>query len=912
MPKISIWFREDSADVTTLGQDFFETLGCDHSLRYAQQHTEISANTKVSLYGISAKVPSPLIQKKEWICYVEQRGDFEMFFVGDFLWVIMFNGAFKRQLLPKFFESAEVCCLGRCFPEKNIDFLRHFTALKHLRIAGCSSLIDIFGLKHCNMLQTLKITGCRSFLNLDPIKEITTLRDLMIAMLPSLEDISPISSLSSLVSLTIGSCQKIKSLEPVSKLRNLQVAKIHGFGNCLSYLNPITLTELALDEPLPEQAQLNLAECSNLQTFKIQSRKPRTVGQNLTSLGNFHDLENLQSLSFHSIDPTPCIHELSNLSSLRRLFIDVPMITLNLDFLSPLKNLRELDLSVSTLENLDPLENNIRLHSLSLCSRPDSASFGLEPLENLTSLKSLRISECPVTDLSPIARLNNLKKLAIINCNLIKNISVLAKLSSLNRFEFINGTISPDLNIFKNNADLQYLDLSNSIPPKDIEPISNLKQLRSLNLSQPDNSQLRGRYEKPSQFRIKEKSTLAGFRDLSPLSGLCNLAYINFNNCNLISDVSPLGSLKNLLALELNNCIRIRSIESLRGLKFLRDVNENSSHPAEFYEMMAFNSSLRSDRAYILENSSTWMREAVAWQDGPLPMQGRFAATLGEAFSLLGESPIDTAYVEFINSRADFSSAPWKAWFGGTLKESGFDLYRQRVERVPIASMLPGAIGGACATLPHEENAEWSREWLAELEKARLSDAKALLSVAPEICLAHARLGQTEALGRWLVQFTDPSDLAALDPIHAALAGFQLRNQNLPAAENHIFAIQSPKLRDPVLVDLVSAIAESDPERASAKLLLIETSAMRSDLAKRLAANPGASETTLQRLAVAMGDSPKDLADLIKAIPDPANKTFIETLSSKLQPGRSATLRKIAEEFTQEAERYIAEASGNS
>jgi hypothetical protein len=909
MPKISICFREDSADVTMLGKDFFDTLGCDHSLRYAQQLTEINTNTKVSLYGISTKVPGPLIQKKEWICYVEQRGDYEMFFVGDFLWAIMLNGAFKRHLLPKFFEAAEICFLGRCFPEKNTDFLRHFTTLKHLRIAGCSSLIDICGLKHCNMLQTLKITGCKSFLDLDPVKELTTLRDLMIAMLPSLEDLSPISSLSSLVSLTIGSCQKIKSLEPVSKLRNLQIAKIHGFGNCLSYLNTSVLTELALDEPLPEQDQLNLAECSNLQTFEIQSRKPGIVGQNLTSLVNFHALENLQSLSFHSIDPTPCIYELSDLSSLRRLFIDVPEITLNLDFLAPLENLRELDLRVSTLENLLPLENNIRLHSLSLCSHSDSASFGLEPLENLTSLKSLRISGCPVTDLSPIAKLNNLKKLAIINCPSIKNISALAKLSSLNRFEFINCTVSPDLNIFKNHADLQYLDLSNSIPPKDIEPISNLKKLRSLNLAQPDNSQPLGRYEKPSQFPNRDKSTLAGFRDLSPLSGLCNLAYINFNNCNSISDISPLGSLKNLVALELKNCIRIRSIDLLRGLKFLRDLNENSSHPAEFYEIMAFNSSLRNDRAYILKNSSTWMHEAVAWQEAPLPLQDRFAATLGKAFSLLGESPIEHDYENFIHSRADFSSAPWKAWFGGTLKESGFDLYRQRVERVPVASMLPGAIGGACATLPHEENAEWARQWIAGLEKARISDAKALLIVAPEICLAHARLGQTEALGRWLVQFTDPSDLAALDPIHAALAGFQLRNQNLPAAENHIFAIQSPKLRDPVLVDLVSAIAESDPERASAKLLLIEPPATRSDLAKRLVAKPGASEITLQRLAVAMGDSPTDLADLIKAIPDPANKTFLETLSSKLQPERNATLRKIAAGLAQEAERYLAEAS---
>ena len=417
--------------------------------------------------------------------------------------------------------------------------------------------------------------------------------------------------------------------------------------------------------------------------------------------------------------------------------------------------------------------------------------------------------------------------------------------------------------------------------------------------------------------------------DITPLAALSKLSSLNLSRCESLTDITPLAALSNLSSLDLSSCesirtilplaglkslqrlfftsLRIRSIESLRGIKELRDLQK--FNPPEVAELLAYTAYIRSDRPFIVQCAESWLSEAIGWQDGPQLMQDRFASTLGEAFSLLGESPIDTAYVEFINSRADFSSAPWKAWFGGTLKESGFNLYRQRVERIPIASMLPGAIGGVCATLPHEQNANWSRKWLAELEKARLADAKALLSVAPEICLAHARLGQTEALGRWLVQFTDPSDLAALDPIHAALAGFQLGNQNLPAAENHIFAIQSPKLRDPVLVDLVSAIAESDPERASAKLLLIETSAMRSDIAKRLAAKPGASETTLQRLAVAMGDSPTDLADLIKAIPDPANKTFIETLSSKLQPHRNATLRKIAADLAQVAERFLAEAS---
>jgi hypothetical protein len=218
-------------------------------------------------------------------------------------------------------------------------------------------------------------------------------------------------------------------------------------------------------------------------------------------------------------------------------------------------------------------------------------------------------------------------------------------------------------------------------------------------------------------------------------------------------------------------------------------------------------------------------------------------------------------------------------------------------------------VGGVCATLPTEEAPTWSRHWLVELENARLADAKVLLRVAPEICLAHARLGEMAALGRWLAQLADPSDLAALDPVHAALAQFQFATGNSEAAENHLCAIQSPAHRDPVLAEWVTAMAERDLEQASAKLLRIETPALRADLAERLAAKAGASESTLQRLVVAVGDSPAALANLIHRLPDPGSKDFLRNISRTLQPSRQKTLLKVAEALRREADRLPAEPS---
>jgi hypothetical protein len=376
-------------------------------------------------------------------------------------------------------------------------------------------------------------------------------------------------------------------------------------------------------------------------------------------------------------------------------------------------------------------------------------------------------------------------------------------------------------------------------------------------------------------------------------------------NDTLLS-LSPLANLQALEFLEFDS-LRVQSIEPLRGITTLLGLEK--FNPPEVAELLAHAAFGRGDRLRIQDHGNSWLKETKGWRDGPSDLQDRFAATLGECFSLLGESEVGRAYEEFLESRPDFSVAPWKAWLGGTLRESGFELYCQRVERLPVASMLTGAIGGVCATLPYDEHAEWSRKWLQELKTARLSDAKSLLSVAPEICLAHARLGEKETLGLWLVQFTDPSDSTALDPVQAALAGFQLACGDIPAAENHAFAIQSPAVRDPVLGALVAALAAADLDRASAYLLLIVDQSRKSALAKKLAAEPGATEAVLHRLLVAVGNAGFDIADWISVIPDPAGRRLIREFSARTQGERREILSRVAEDLRRCADGFLAEVS---
>jgi len=443
----------------------------------------------------------------------------------------------------------------------------------------------------------------------------------------------------------------------------------------------------------------------------------------------------------------------------------------------------------------------------------------------------------------------------------------------------------------------------------DVSVLSGLTRLTYLNLSdcdlQFDVSVLSG-LTKLTELNLRDCKSLA---DVTVLSGLTKLTSLDLDGCDEVRSLAPLAHLRSLESLKFTSR-RVQSIEVLREIPSLRTLEE--FNPPEVAELLAHTSVLRSDRASISEQSKNWLHEAKGWDDGALQLRERFAVTLGEAFSRLGEHAIERSYEEYLQGHAEFSAAPWRAWLAGTRTQSGWPLMRHRVERQEIAASTPGCIGGICAVLAVEgdalEEIEWSKSWLDQMETFWRDRSKDLLPVSAEVCLAYARLGESAALARWLKRFTDPSDPGVLDPVQAALAKFQLTNRNLPAAENHIFSIHAPVLRDPVLGDLVGALADSDAEGASAKLLLIEDPGIRTELAKQVASQPGASETTLHRLAVAMADSPRAVAELISAIPDVGNKTFIETLSIKLQTERTATLRRIAEALHRKAEEYLGEA----
>jgi len=579
--------------------------------------------------------------------------------------------------------------------------------------------------------------------------------------------------------------------------------------------------------------------------------------------------------------------EIYTLSIINALFCSLPA-------LDRFYNLTTLSINkCEKLNDIAEVKNQKRIKILEI--RYSNSLCEISPIHELENITHLDFSFCKnILNISPIAFLYNINELKLISCN-IRDINPLKELRYLELLdlskspvnEIVNGdlitkysgmTILKDISSLKHIKSLKKLNLSGNAKLCDISSLSDLLLLNDLNLT--------GCFSIENIDALKNLARLnylgirgSNIKNISVISNLKNLKDLDIMGCEKINNLSPITSCTSLESLSFDSP-RVQSIEPLREISSLRRLER--FNPPEVAECLAHAAVVRADKDFIYKYSEPWLLEATSWSDGSFLKLNRFATTLGEAFSLLGEHDIEFRYEEFLRGRMDFSSTPWNAWLEGTRKNSGVELMRQRINRQEISTATPGCIGGICTVLPEGE--EWSRQWLSELEKKRSGNAKELLPVAPEICLAYARLGEMEALGRWLERLTDPSDPGALDELQVSLARWRLSSGDLQKARSHISAIHSPTARDPILAELVLAELAADPDTASENLLLVQGIGTRGDLAKKLAAEPTftSSESRLHRLLVAAGENPTALAELITLLGASVPSEIVNRLSAQL------------------------------
>lgn len=150
----------------------------------------------------------------------------------------------------------------------------------------------------------------------------------------------------------------------------------------------------------------------------------------------------------------------------------------------------------------------------------------ITPLAKLTNIRYLYLQDNNITDITPLAQLSNLTEL-VLDGNNISDLKPLANLSGLN-WLYLNHNNITDLTPLANlKAPLKYLNLNyNNIT--DLTPLANMSDLCELQLNHNN------------------------ITDLTPLANLSLLDFLYLDNNNIV-DVTPVLNIRNLTALNLNN-----------------------------------------------------------------------------------------------------------------------------------------------------------------------------------------------------------------------------------------------------------------------------------------------------------------------------------------------------------------------
>lgn len=209
--------------------------------------------------------------------------------------------------------------------------------------------------------------------------------------------------------------------------------------------------------------------------------------------------------------------------------------SLTLDDIKNITSIDALDVSNNRfLQTIEPLGELSNLKTLNLAG---SGITDLTPIRNLTGLIELDVSGTQVDDLTPLKYSDKLQRLMVTN-TLVNDISILEKMPNLQSLD-ISGTDVLDISALAGVDSLRYLYMD-AAPVSDLTPLSAIEGLVELIASR----------------------TLV--RDLTPLSGLKQLEVLNLDS-TYFENITALRELTALRMLSLNNT----SVANLRPLSEL-------------------------------------------------------------------------------------------------------------------------------------------------------------------------------------------------------------------------------------------------------------------------------------------------------------------------------------------------------
>ncbi len=224
----------------------------------------------------------------------------------------------------------------------------------------------------------------------------------------------------------------------------------------------------------------------------------------------------------------------------------------------------------SKLTDLSPLAGLQELESLNLETCRDLTD--LAPIAGLRALQNLNLSFCTaVTDLAPIAGLRALQNLYLSFCRAVTDLTPIAGLQALQTLYLLRMAVT-DLAPIAGLQALQNLYLA-STAVTDLVPIAGLQALQNLNLSSTAVTDLAPIAGLQALQNLNLSSTAV--TDLAPIAGLQALQNLNLSS-TAVTDLAPIAGLQALQNLNLSSTA-VTDLVPIAGLQALQNLNLSST-----------------------------------------------------------------------------------------------------------------------------------------------------------------------------------------------------------------------------------------------------------------------------------------------------------------------------------------------
>lgn len=268
---------------------------------------------------------------------------------------------------------------------KDIDFLGGLPALETVSLIG-TKLLRLDGLTACPNLKTLHVEGNYDLKEQEAIAQLEGLESLYLDNVESLEILRPLTNLKRLI---LDRFYAADDLSVLGTLVNLEYLELHGFGNGVKSFAPLkNLTNLK-ELILPGGGfYFNTTDIFDIASLERLDLSGSTFGSDFSQIAKLTNLKYLNLNKVHvtvnnqvhssgyytevyydSVELSEVLPAISALSSLEELHLRENEIE-TIDFVSPLTQLRYLDISDNYVKDFAPLSSCTSLTTVIASGNP--------------------------------------------------------------------------------------------------------------------------------------------------------------------------------------------------------------------------------------------------------------------------------------------------------------------------------------------------------------------------------------------------------------------------------------------------------------------------------------------------------------------------------------------------------------